>query len=386
MKNAVLVVGGGIGGLVLARALARLDVPVEILERSERLRAVGAGITLGANALRLLEELGLGPALHERGALLSMGDITDQRARLLSRADLSEIEAQYGRTIAIERGALHEILASGLEESGHVRVHTSETLKSLEFSGEGATDSAVHVETTTGRQLEPRAVVGADGLHSIVRRFTWGTIEPRYSGYTCWRWTGAVPGGATSMREMWGAGKRVGVVPLSNHRVYGFFVANAPAGTPSDPSHSSADFLRQKFAEFGGDVPRVLEAIRDGELLHHDIEEIVQTPWSRGSVTLLGDAAHAMTPNLGQGAAMAIEDAVVLARELSAHDDVTAALRAYEARRRPRVEEIQTSSRRIGVVAQWQSSPAIWLRNLALRSAPASSTRRTIEGIVSYVP
>jgi 2-polyprenyl-6-methoxyphenol hydroxylase-like FAD-dependent oxidoreductase len=122
------------------------------------------------------------------------------------------------------------------------------------------------------------------------------------------------------------------------------------------------------------------------ELLHHDIEELELESWRRGPIGLLGDAAHAMTPNLGQGAAMAIEDAIVLARELNAHESAVAGLVAYEARRRPRVQDIQIRSRRLGKVAQWQAPLAVRARNWLLRGAPDGATQKTVERVVSYVP
>ncbi len=384
-ENRVLVVGGGIGGLVLARALSVRGGPVEVVERSESLRAVGAGITLGANALRALRELGLADGVEARGRSLSGGAITDGQGRVLSAAKLHEIEARYGRSLAVDRGALHDVLCAGIarDDGAPVKLRLGVTVTSLEEGAEG-----VRCSLSDGTRLVGRALIGADGIRSGVRQLVWGTNEPTYSGYTCWRWTGRVPGGVSRLVEMWGAGKRVGLVPLVGDDVYAFFVANAPRGTTNDAVRRRAAFVRGTFGDFGGDVPRVLDALgRDEvELLHHDIEEVAQKPWVRGRVALLGDAAHAMTPNLGQGAAMAIEDAVVLARELVASKDAAEALQAYEANRRPRVDDLQRRSRSIGAVAQWRSPLAVWARNLALRGTPDSATQRTIERIVSHVP
>lgn len=383
-ENRVVIVGGGIAGLVLGRALSLRGVPVELIERSEALRAMGAGITLGANAVRVLAELGLTAELEARGRKLDGGAITDERGRVLSAANLDEVEARYGRTLAIDRGELHAVLQAGITrgDGAAVRLRFGVTIASLEDSPSG-----LSCELSDGTRLTARAVIGADGIRSRVRELVWGPNEPVYSGYTCWRWTGRVPGGVTRLVEMWGAGRRVGVVPLVGENVYAFFVANAPQGTPLDPTRRRAGYVRNEFEAFGGDVPRVLTALGDdaAELLHHDIEEVLQSPWVHGRVALVGDAAHAMTPNLGQGAAMAIEDTIVLARELASRADTNAALREYEAKRRPRVGDIQKRSRSFGAVAQWQSPMAVWFRNLALRNTPESTTRKTIERIVSHV-
>lgn len=159
---------------------------------------------------------------------------------------------------------------------------------------------------------------------------------------TCWRWAGPVRGATIDTVEMSGRGVRVGLVGLPCDQLYAFFVADAPHGTPGDPEARSLPVLRERFAGFGGEVPRLLTAMAEcGQILHHDIEEIVVRPWCRGGVALLGDAAHAMTPDFGQGAAMAIEDAIVLARELAGHNEAAPGLRAYEARRRARVDALQ---------------------------------------------
>lgn len=383
MQRSVLIVGGGIGGLVLARALARLGVAVDLVERADGLRAIGAGISLGANAMRALGSIGVGEAVAARGQALGVAAITDARGRTLSAADIAALTARHGPAYAFDRGALHAALADGLAALG-VEIRCGATVAAIaEEDGAG-----VLVETTDGQRRRYHAVIGADGLRSQVRSLVFGAEPPRYAGYTCWRWVGAVAGPPVATVEMWGRGLRVGLVPLGGSRVYAFLVANAPAGTPVDPEAARVSVVREKFKGFGGDAPRVLAAMGadDERLLHHDIEEVEQQPWCRGAIGLLGDAAHAMTPNFGQGAAMAIEDAIVLARELVAHDDAAVGLRAYELRRRPRVAEIQRGARRFGKVAQWESPVATWARDLAVRMMPDASTRRALESIVAYVP
>jgi 2-polyprenyl-6-methoxyphenol hydroxylase-like FAD-dependent oxidoreductase len=380
-----MVIGGGIGGLVLARALAQLGVDVVVIERAPTLRGAGAGITLGANAMRVLQGLGLRDGIEARGRAMTAVAITDQRGRTLAAGDIGALEQRFGKAYAIHRGALHEVLAEDLEHAkgAKVEVRCGVTATGIEVGDGGAAT----VTLSDGSVMRPHAVIGADGLYSSVRAMAIGEHAPRYAGYTCWRWVGRVAGGLDASVEMWGRGLRVGLVPLVGEEVYAFLVANAPRGTWEDRGARRGAVVRERFAGFAGEMPRVLAAIDgDAELLHHDIEEIEVPTWSRGSVGLLGDAAHAMTPNFGQGAAMAIEDAIVLARELVAHNDAAVALQAYERRRRPRVEELQRGARRLGVVAQWSGPVATWARNLALRCAPASSSERALERIVSYVP
>lgn len=384
MTDPVLVVGGGIGGLVAARALARAGVDVVVVERAPELRAQGAGIALGANAMRALRGLGIGDAIAAHGRPLAAAALTDATGRVLSAADLDDIAAKYGTSYAIHRRALHDCLVDGLTVAGaNVQIRCGTSPSAIEARSDGLVD----VVFTDGPPVRARAVIGADGLRSTVRTIVFGANEPSYAGYTCWRWTGPVPGMSARPVEMWGRGTRVGIVPLVGDDVYTFLVATAPRGTPLDPANARVGHVRELFADFSGDTPRLLAAMGDDDdrVMHHDIEEIEQTPWTKGAVALLGDAAHAMTPNYGQGAAMAIEDAVVLARELVAHHDVATALRTYEQRRRPRVDAIQRGARRLGAVAHWRSPVATWARDLALRLAPESAARKTLEDMVAFV-
>jgi 2-polyprenyl-6-methoxyphenol hydroxylase-like FAD-dependent oxidoreductase len=174
-------------------------------------------------------------------------------------------------------------------------------------------------------------------------------------------------------------------VPLGDGKVDCFTTLNAPAGDPTMRNISLADF-KALFADFQGPAPELLASITStDQLLWNDLEEIRLDSWVNGRVALLGDAAHAMTPNMGQGAAMAIEDAYVLADEMAKEDTsgVVAALQRYEARRRDRVDLIQTRSRRFGIVAQWESALACAFRNFALRRAPASVSRKAIKELAN---
>ena len=188
---------------------------------------------------------------------------------------------------------------------------------------------------------------------------------------------------------MWGRGRRLGLVPLGGGALYGFAVVNAPQGAPDAPADRLAR-VRAAFAGFGGAAPEVLRSVaRPEQLIPADIEEVVTGRWVHARVALLGDAAHAMTPDLGQGAGMAIEDAVVLADLLAgAAEDgqVDHALAAYRDRRFRRVGRVQDASRAAGRVAQWSAGPAVGLRALLLRALPASVTERRLEDLLMAGP
>jgi 2-polyprenyl-6-methoxyphenol hydroxylase-like FAD-dependent oxidoreductase len=208
-------------------------------------------------------------------------------------------------------------------------------------------------------------LIGAEGLHSQVRALTVGEVARRFTGTTCWRLVTQNPG-VTSALEAWGGPARVGLVPLRGERVYAYLVLEAPAraGAPGFPQAFKA-----RFGHFGGVVGRFIEALQEAPPLHHDLEELDAPAWGAGRVLLLGDAAHAMTPNQGQGAGMAIEDAVALAQALRPGAD--GALERYVALRHARVRRMQLDSRRIGRVAHWSNPAGTFVRDALLQLTPA---------------
>jgi 2-polyprenyl-6-methoxyphenol hydroxylase-like FAD-dependent oxidoreductase len=300
--------------------------------------------------------------------------ITDHRDRVLGRTDLGRLAPRFGDSVGIHRATLHEVLAGSVE--GPLRLGT--TVESLEPG-----DARVGARTDDGAESWHPLVVGADGLRSRTRAQLFGETPLRYAGYTCWRSVVECPPGFARGQEMWGRGKRFGAIPIDDgKRVYFFAVANAPAGA-GDPPDGRTERFRARFAEFGGPVPAILEQIvRPDQLIHNDLEEVAHRPWFRGRGVLVGDAAHGMTPNMGQGAAMAIEDAVVLGELLAAPGALAGglaeALAAWSDRREPRVRWVQDQSRRIGRVAQWQGRVACALRNALVRCVPDSANERAL--------
>ena len=374
MRQPVLIVGGGIGGLTLAIALKRARIPVEVWERVETYKPVGAGIALAINAMAVLRALDVAARVEAAGAVIQRFRITDQHDRAISAVDLTETARLHGPSIGIHRSALHEALVAA---AGDIPRRSGVSVRSLEPHADG-----MRVESTAGDRGDFGLVVGADGIRSRVRELIFGAIEPAYAGYTCWRLVLENRAGLTDSTEMWGRGRRVGLVPIGRGQIYVFTTLNRPRGV-IDPAQERVARFKATFSGFAGPFQQLLPQITAADqLLHNDIEDVWLNQWHSGRAVLLGDAAHAMTPNTGQGAGMAIEDAWVLAKQLADAPSIPLALAAYENIRVPRVRAIHRASRLLGRVAQWEHPAARALRNTIFRAVPASVNMRGLRKLI----
>jgi 2-polyprenyl-6-methoxyphenol hydroxylase-like FAD-dependent oxidoreductase len=367
MGKKAVVVGGGIAGLASAIALRERGWDVEVLEQAPAFEEVGAGLSLWPNALTALDELGVGATVREQSLLDGSAGIRDEHGRWLSHTDVATIRERFGEMAMVHRANLLDILRSALP---------SACLKAGVTVSHVSADGLVqHSDGELGGDL----VLGADGLHSTVRRAVWPDApSPRFAGYTAWRLVTRRPVDVGPGGESWGHGERFGYATLSDGRVYCFATANVAEG--SDGGDLAT--LRRRFAHWHDPVPRLLEEADEADLLHHDIYDLPPlSTYVEGRVALVGDAAHAMTPNLGQGACQALEDAVVLARCATGSD-----LATYDAERRPRATMISRRSARIGQLAQLQAKPAVVLRNLVMKAAPTSSFLRSLAPVLTWSP
>jgi 2-polyprenyl-6-methoxyphenol hydroxylase-like FAD-dependent oxidoreductase len=367
MGMSAIVVGGGIAGLASAIALRERGWDVAVLEQAPDFAEVGAGLSLWPNALNALDALGVGAIVRERSVLDGSTGIRDEHGRWLSRTDVAVIRERFGHMALVHRATLLDILRSALRP---------ECLRAGVTVNHVSADGLVQC---ADRELRGDLVLGADGLHSTVRRAVWPAApSPRYVGYTAWRYVTRRPVDVGPGGESWGHGERFGYATLSDGRVYCFATANVDEGT------DGADLatLRHRFADWHEPVPLLLDEANEADLLHHDLYELPPlSTYVEGRVALVGDAAHAMTPNLGQGACQALEDAVILARCATDSD-----LAAYDADRRPRTTMISRRSARIGRLAQLQSTPAVALRNLVMRVTPSSSYLRSLAPVLDWRP
>ena len=371
----ILIAGGGIGGLTLAGFLQQRGIAFELAERATQWAPIGAGIALAFNPLHILRKLGVAEQVEASGFAFTGGVISDANARPIAAGDMSDIAERRGPTIALHRAKLHDALLAAVDSKSVTLARGVERVEEIDDRVE-----AVFSDRSTGRY---DLVVGADGINSAVRSSLWENVDRRYSGYTCWRLVVDQPCGVNEPWEMWGPGRRFGVVPIGQNQTYCFATLNAPANSDA-MRNMGLERFRETFAGFGGEVPGILAALeRDDQLIHGDLEEVRLPSWVKGRVVLLGDAAHAMTPNIGQGAAMAIEDAYVLAEELAKSQSVETELAAYQSRRMPRVEVIQRQSWNVGRVGQWESRVARGVRNAVLKRIPASAAATRLEALLA---
>jgi 2-polyprenyl-6-methoxyphenol hydroxylase-like FAD-dependent oxidoreductase len=361
MREAI-VVGGGIGGLSAAIGLHGIGWEVTVLEQAPELTAVGAGISLWPNALRSLETLGIRlDKLQEQ----SSGGLHDRKGRRITRWDADAFRRHHGRPLAaIHRADLIESLLDALPAGS---VHT----------GTAVTDVG---------DLDADVIVAADGIHSGLRNQLWPRHPaPVYSGSTAFRAVTALPH-STELSTTWDDGAEVGVIPLHDGRVYWWASYVAEAGIRHEDPKA---YLRERFGGWHQPIPELIDATKPETLLHHDLY-LLGTPlpsYVKGRVALLGDAAHAMPPFLGQGGCQAIEDAVVLAAALSTTEDVDAALKGYDEQRRPRSQSVVKSSIQAGKMGPQLRNPlAVAVRNGVFRLLPGALTARIGAGVSGWTP
>ncbi len=363
------IIGAGIGGLTLAIAMQRKGFDVTIYENASEIKPLGAGLGLAANAMKAFYEIGIGEQIINAGKKLKSLEIRSQNGKVLSCADSEVMAKRLGVTnnFTMHRADLHEVLLRNIIPGslqlgkGCVDCAEDESGVSLSFSDESTAKADY--------------VIAFDGINSKIRKKLLPATEPRYAGYTCWRAViDNVPDDFDfeNTSETWGKSSRFGIVPLTKNRVYWFACINAPQNDREKKNFTIED-LRNHFKDYHSLIPELLKRTSNDQLIWSDIIDLKPlTQFAFGKVLLAGDAAHATTPNMGQGACMAIEDAIILTNLLSGFGEVEEVFNTFEQKRIKRTTRIVEESWQVGKLAQMNNSFLIALRNVALQLTPAS--------------
>jgi FAD-dependent urate hydroxylase len=368
----ILVVGGGIAGLTTAAALHRYGFATELVERQPTWSVPGAGFVVHANGMRMLRALGLDEGVVSAGTVVRRWQFYDAQGCLLSDTDLTAVWGEVGPCIGIVRPRLHSALQQGVADVP-CRLGTSVTSLMQD-------DRSVTVAFSDGTSGAYDLVVGADGIRSTVRALTLRPTPPTYLGAMNWRSVAQIrPAGLESALQMhMDDGLIFGLVTMGDGRTYSFAISIEPQF--HDPVEGRLERLRVRFAAFGPRVQEYLAALeRDDQIICSAMEWVPLEKVYSGRVVLVGDAAHASSPMLGQGGCMAMEDACVLAEELQSGANIEAALTGFAKRRKPRVEWVQEQSM---AVTQMQTVPA----GKRIRALRESGDRATQARFAALVP
>jgi 2-polyprenyl-6-methoxyphenol hydroxylase-like FAD-dependent oxidoreductase len=370
------IVGGGIGGLTLGIALQRKGYNVSIYEGAPALKPLGAGITLAGNAVKALIQIGIAEQILQAGKVLQSLIIKDQKGNILTQTNAEELSRKFGviNSFSIHRGDLQNILLSQLQPGS---LTTGKRL--LDFN---QTSSGVALYFEDGTTASTDYLIACDGIHSVARKKLIPQSETRYSGYTCWRAViDDVPSDLklNETSETWGKGSRFGIVPLANRKLYWFACINAQKNDPLLRNYKVPDLLTY-LSNFHTPIADILKRTKNEQLIWGDIIDLKPiTKFAFGKIVLAGDAAHATTPNMGQGACMAIEDAAVLSNCIEEYSTVDEAFEKFEAKRIARTTKIVNDSWTIGKVAQLENGILTSLRNTLIKLTPPGVSERQVK-------
>jgi 2-polyprenyl-6-methoxyphenol hydroxylase-like FAD-dependent oxidoreductase len=337
----VLVVGGGIGGLCAAIALRREGVPVDLVEIKSDWTVYGVGIIQQSNVVREMARLGVLDRYLDAAYSFEDVGIYDLEGAPLARIPGQRLAGpQYPANVGISRLALHKVLSSTAIELG-AQIRLGLSVETFEQDEDG-----VDVSFTDGSQGRYALMVGADGVYSKIRTLLFGDrYRPRFTGQAVWRYNFPRDPSIDHLASYMGPGGNAGLVPLSDNLMYMFSTSHEPEN-PWYPPEQLAELMRDRISNIGGLIGRLREQITESSQVVYKPMEVVfvDEPWFKGRVLLIGDAAHATTPHLGQGAGMAIEDALVLSMELTADGSMEQKLQRFMNRRFERCKFISEKS------------------------------------------
>ncbi len=372
-----LISGGGICGLMMAIILEKKGHEVAVYEAATEIKAIGAGLVLSTNAIKALKSIGIAEAVLEKANLLDCFDVVLANGEILMATDAKKLNKKYNSmgNATIHRADLHQTLLALLK--GKVDFYTGKRGVNVLQDSNGVT-----LNFRDGTSVNGDYLIACDGINSPIRQQLLPKSLPRYAGYTCWRAIVQHDGQFKDKyaTETWGKNGRFGVVPLTNNRTYWFACLNTPqVRDPKMKAFTVAD-LAACFKDYHAPISQLLALTVDENLLWNDIEDI--RPLKKlafDRILLAGDAGHATTPNMGQGACQAIEDVAVLANCLNEKDRITDSFKSFEKIRLPRTTKIVNTSWTLGKVAQWTNPILTTFRNFALKMIPQSVNEKQMD-------
>ncbi|AKP50939.1 FAD-dependent monooxygenase [Cyclobacterium amurskyense] len=370
MKQKVAVIGGGIAGLTFARCLSTNQYEVHIFEQKQEFGEVGAAISVFPNALSVMDEIGLlDPILKTSGKFENVY-LKTKKGNILSK---SSPKSDYP-VVCIHRADLHRILLTGI----NAQLHKGKSVKQLANLDNGQ----VEVTFENGECSNFDAVIGADGIHSVVRKHIIKDGDPIYRGYNVWRGVVETNFDIGYASETYGEGQRVGIVPIKDG-VYGWWATCNEAFLQDDIPEGTKNKLKRLFGDWHQPIPELMENTE--KILKNSLSDRVpHKGWTKGNITLIGDAAHPTTPNLGQGGCMAIEGAYLLAQCVNKYGLSPKAYALYEKHQFPRSKEIVNESLTLGKIGQISNPILIALRNFLFKITPSSVAMKMIAKYFSY--
>lgn len=371
------IVGAGIAGLTTAIALQQKGIAVEIFEAAPQIQPVGAGLALAANAMQAFYKLGIADTIIAKGRKLPSFSFYNHRGKLLNSTNSLELGKKYGiDNFTIHRAELHSALLAQLKGT---TVHLSK--KTIGFAQNGNT---ITLQFADGSTHITQCLIVADGINSPIRQQLLPHSQPRYAGYVCWRAVIDSKGFDWSeTSETFGPMGRFGITPLADNLLYWYACTNTTKNNQRYAAYTIDD-LRKHFAGYHAPINELLDRTENDALIYGPILDLAPLDkFAFGNIVLIGDAAHATTPNMGQGACQAIEDAVILADEMAKTNVHQNAFINFEQRRLERTRYIILQSRKVGEVAQWQNPVLGWLRDRLMANLPQSAKNKQFEKLLT---
>jgi 2-polyprenyl-6-methoxyphenol hydroxylase-like FAD-dependent oxidoreductase len=366
----IAIIGGGIAGLTFARCLSNKDYEIHIFEKKEQFGEIGAAISVFPNALCIMDELGLLNTILESSGQFKTVYLKTDKGAILSK---SEPNSDYP-VICIHRAVLHAILLENI----HVKLYNNYSLKEISHLEKGQ----VSLVFENGENQVFDAVIGADGVHSAVRKHIINDGDPIFRGYNIWRGVVKTNFDIGYASETFGKGQRVGIVPIKEG-VYGWWATCNEAYMQDDKPENTKEKLNRLFGDWHYPIVELINNT-DHILKNSLIDRKPRKGWTKGNVTLIGDAAHPTTPNLGQGGCMAMEGAYILAKSIQKYGLTKKAFDRYEELQYPRSENIVLESLKLGKMGQLSNPVLIAFRNLAFKLMPSNIAMKLIDKYFSY--